>query len=340
MSKVLIIAEAGVNHNGDFKTAMELIKAASDSGADVVKFQTFKTDKIVSLKAEKASYQSKMNGKDDNSQFSMLKKLEMPIEWHQNLMKYAKECNIHFLSTAFDLESLEFLHSLNLKFFKIPSGEITNKLYLQKLSKYNKPIILSTGMSSMKEISDALSILTSNGIKKEDIIVLHCNTEYPTPMEDVNLNAMLSIRDQLNVRIGYSDHTVGIEVPIAAVAIGAKVIEKHFTLNKNMEGPDHAASIEPKEFKQMVQSIRNIEMAISGNGEKTLSPSEEKNINLVRKSLHVSRDKVKGEIIGVNDLIALRPGTGISPMEIEKVIGKRLKINVKKNNILNWKNLE
>ena len=166
MSKVLIIAEAGVNHNGDFKTAMELIKAASDSGADVVKFQTFKTDKIVSLKAEKASYQSKMNGKDDNSQFSMLKKLEMPIEWHQNLMKYAKECNIHFLSTAFDLESLEFLHSLNLKFFKIPSGEITNKLYLQRLSKYNKPIILSTGMSLMKEISDALSILTSNGMKK------------------------------------------------------------------------------------------------------------------------------------------------------------------------------
>ena len=283
MSKVLIIAEAGVNHNGDFKTAMELIKAASDSGADVVKFQTFKTDKIVSLKAEKASYQSKMNGKDDNSQFSMLKKLEMPKEWHQNLMKYAKECNIHFLSTAFDLESLEFLHSLNLKFFKIPSGEITNKLYLQRLSKYNKPIILSTGMSLMKEISDALSILTSNGMKKEDITVLHCNTEYPTPMEDVNLNAMLSIRDQLNVKIGYSDHTIGAHIPVYAVSAGASVIEKHFTLDTNADGPDHSMSADPSIMSELVKNVRWMEQVL-GKKEMKIRDAEQGSVSYRRPS--------------------------------------------------------
>jgi N,N'-diacetyllegionaminate synthase len=340
MSRVLIIAEAGVNHNGDYKTARKLIKAASDSGADVVKFQTFKTEKIVSRSAKKANYQSKSCDSDDNSQFTMLKKLEIPVEWYEDLIQYAEECKISFQSTAFDLESLDFLNGLNLNFFKIPSGEITNKPLLQEISKLNRPVVLSTGMSCMKEISDALTILTSKGLSRDDVTVLHCNTEYPTPMKDVNLKAMLNIRDQIKVNIGYSDHTLGIEVPIAAVALGARVIEKHFTLDRNMEGPDHAASLEPSELKQMVISIRNIEMAISGSGEKKPSPSEEKNLKSVRKSLHVARDLIKGENIGVNDLISLRPGTGISPMEIDKLIGMKLKENLSKYDIINWKNLE
>ena len=340
MSRVLVIAEAGVNHNGDYNTARKLIKAASESGADVVKFQSFRTEKIVSRSAKKANYQSNNCDSDDNSQFTMLKKLELPVEWYKDFIQYAEECKIAFQSTAFDLESIDFLNGLNLNFFKIPSGEITNKPFLQEISKLNRPVVLSTGMSYMKEISDALTILTSRGLSRDDVTVLHCNTEYPTPMNDVNLKAMLNIRDQMKVKIGYSDHTLGIEVPIAAVALGASIIEKHFTLDRNMEGPDHAASLEPRELKQMIISIRNIEMAISGNGEKKPSPSEEKNLKSVRKSLHVARDIKKGENIRVNDLISLRPGTGISPMEINKLIGMKLKENLSKYDIINWKNLE
>jgi N-acetylneuraminate synthase/N,N'-diacetyllegionaminate synthase len=339
MNKVLIIAEAGVNHNGDFELAKKLIKAAADANADVVKFQTYTTEKMVSVHAEKAKYQSKNLKNKDSSQYSMLKKLEMPIEWHQNLHKYATQLNISFLSTAFDLDSLNFLNTLNPNCFKIPSGEITNRPYLERVASFNKPIILSTGMSTLNEIHSALEVLYVNGVDKKDITVLHCNTEYPTPMKDVNLKAMLTIRDMCKVQVGYSDHTLGIEVPIAAVALGATIIEKHLTLNRTMDGPDHAASLEPKELTQMVEGIRNIELAISGNGEKVPSPSEEKNIVIARKSLHVNRDMKIGDIITSTDIVAMRPGDGISPMEISDVIGKKIVKPLEQHSKLKWEDL-
>ena len=266
MKPVLIIAEAGVNHNGDLKIAKALIDAAADAKVDIVKFQTFKTEKLVSKDAKKATYQQKNS--DNEAQFEMLKKLELPQEWHYNLKKYAESKGVKFLSTGFDHESLNFLNTLNPLFFKIPSGEISNKPYLEHVASFGKPIVLSTGMSNLKEIEAAINVLTNNGVLKNDISVLHCNTEYPTPFVDVNLKAMLTIKKHFSVEIGYSDHTLGIEVAIAAVAMGAKVIEKHFTISRTMEGPDHAASLEPSELKQMVESIRNIELALSGNGEK------------------------------------------------------------------------
>jgi N-acetylneuraminate synthase/N,N'-diacetyllegionaminate synthase len=332
--KVIIIAEAGVNHNGDFENAKKLILAAANAGADYVKFQTFKADKLVSKDAQKAEYQ-KANLKDEgNTQYDMLKKLEMSELWHYDLIKYANECGIKFLSTGFDEDSIDFLDSLNIDLFKVPSGEITNKPYLEHIAKKGKPVVISTGMSNMKEIKDAVDIFKKYQISNNEITILHCNTEYPTPMQDVNLLAMNSIQNELGVNVGYSDHTLGIEVPIAAVALGAVLIEKHFTLDRNMEGPDHLASLTPEELKKMVSSIRNIEKAISGNGIKEASDSEKKNLDVVRKSLHYSADLKKGDIIEKKHFVTLRPGTGISPMLYEEFIGKMLSINVSKNDLI------
>ena len=331
MEKVLIIAEAGVNHNGSLENAKKLIDAAADAKADYVKFQTFKANKIVSRTAQKADYQVKNINDGDNSQYAMLKKLEMPEEWHYELADYANSKNIKFLSTGFDEESIDFLDKLGVDLYKIPSGEITNKRYLQHIARKGKEIIISTGMATMDEITMAVDIIMNEGIAKDKISVLHCNTEYPTPMKDVNLKAMNTIGKELGVKIGYSDHTLGIEVPIAAVAMGAQVIEKHYTLDRNMPGSDHLASLEPDELKQMVASIRNIERAISGSGMKEPSESEKKNIEIVRKSLHFNKNLAKGEILKEEDLIAIRPGTGINPLRIDDFIGKELAIAVTTN---------
>ena len=319
--KVLIIAEAGVNHDGSLEKAINLIDIAAEAGADFVKFQTFKSENLVSKTAEKANYQAINETIKSDSQFEMLKKLEMPQSWYPSLIKRCKEKEIEFLSTGFDEESLKILQDLNVSIFKIPSGEITNKPYLEYISKTDKKIILSTGMSNLDEVSMAIEILTSNGRKKEDITVLHCNTEYPTPYEDVNLNAMVSMKKKLGISIGYSDHTQGIEVPIAAVAMGACVIEKHFTLDKKSKGPDHQASLAPDELRLMIHSIRNIEKSLGINS-KIVSPSEEKNLTIVRKSIHLKNDIMKGSRIKRKDLIMLRPGDGISPMKIKEVIGR------------------
>jgi N,N'-diacetyllegionaminate synthase len=328
--RVLIIAEAGVNHNGDLNLAKKLIDAASDAGVDYVKFQTFKTEKLVSKSAQKASYQSENLKDDDNSQFSMLKKLELSPENHFELIEYAKQKGVNFLSTAFDLDSLAFLDSLNLSLFKVPSGEITNKPYLQAIAKTKKPVIISTGMANMQEIEDSISVFETEGYLKTDITVLHCNTQYPTPFEDVNLMAMKTIGDAFGVKIGYSDHTNGIEVPTAAVALGATVIEKHFTLDKTMEGPDHKASLDPKELKGMVSAIRNIEIAL-GNGEKKPSPSESKNLEAARKSIHLAVSLKKGEVLKYEHLIMKRPGNGISPMDFESALGKKVNVDLEED---------
>lgn len=325
---VMVIAEAGVNHNGDINKALDLIDVAAEAGADFVKFQTFKAEKIVNPTARKADYQKNNMKGDEDTQFGMLKKLEMGENWYPVLIKRCKEKGINFLSTGFDTESIDFLNALEIPFYKIPSGEITNKPYLQHIARKGKDIILSTGMANLNEVKAAINVIIHEGIEKANITVLHCNTEYPTPMEDVNLLAMNQIAKELEVKVGYSDHTLGIEVPIAAVALGACVIEKHFTLDRNLPGPDHAASLEPDELKAMVQAIRNIEKAISGSGVKEPSPSEKKNISIARKSLHLNRDLRKAEVIHEDDLISLRPGDGISPMDIEKVLGKELLLDL------------
>ena len=281
-NKVIIIAEAGVNHNGDFENAKKLILAAANAGADYVKFQTFKADKLVSKEAQKAEYQKANLKEDGDTQYDMLKKLEMSEAWHYELIKYANECSIKFLSTGFDEDSIDFLDSLNIDLFKVPSGEITNKPYLEHIAKKGKPIVISTGMSNLQEIKDAVEVIQNHQIGKNKITILHCNTEYPTPMQDVNLLAMKTIQKELGVQVGYSDHTLGTEVPIAAVALGAVLIEKHFTLDRNMIGPDHLASLTPDELKQMITSIRNIEKALLGSGIKEPSISEIKNIQIAR----------------------------------------------------------
>lgn len=317
----LIIAEAGVNHNGNFEFAKQLVAAAAGAGADFIKFQTFKANKIVSKSAKKAAYQQQ-NDNDDDSQYAMLKRLEMPDDWYNELIELANKHGIRFLSTGFDLESIDFLDHLDSPFFKIPSGEITNKPYLQHIAKKGKPVILSTGMANMEEIQAALDILCENGLTKNRITVLHCNTEYPTPMKDVNLLAMLSIKNTLGVKVGYSDHTQGTEVSIAAVALGATVIEKHFTLDRNLPGPDHKASLEPDELKAMVQAIRNIELAISGDGIKRPSQSEQKNIIVARKSIVAAKSIRKGELLTAENITVKRPGNGISPMIWDQIIGR------------------
>jgi N,N'-diacetyllegionaminate synthase len=327
MKRVLIIAEAGVNHNGDIEIAKKLIDASSQAGADVIKFQTFKAENLASKSAKLAKYQSRNLAESklghETTQFSMLKKLELSFEDHLILLEHCKKNNITFFSTAFDLESIDFLNQLNMPFWKIPSGEITNLPYLEKIGRFSNEVILSTGMSSMTEIEDAISVLLRNGTLREKITVLHCNTEYPTPMHDVNLLAMLEIKEHLNVKIGYSDHTLGIEVPIAAVALGAEIIEKHFTLDRKMEGPDHKASIEPKELKDMIDSIRNIEKAL-GSKLKEPTNSEKNNMAIARKSIHLNKDLDKGHELTKEDLVMKRPGDGISPMKMYEIVGKRL----------------
>lgn len=330
----LIIAEAGVNHNGSIEMAMKLIEAAANAGADFVKFQTFKADSLVSKTAKKAAYQQKNFNDGDDFQYVMLKKLELNEAAHLELINHCKKCNIRFLSTGFDKESIDFLDSLNIPFFKIPSGEITNKPYLQHIAGKGRPVILSTGMANMDEIKAAVFELVENGVHQEQITVLHCNTEYPTPMADVNLKAMLQIRDELGVKIGYSDHTNGIEVPIAAVALGAEVIEKHFTLNRNLPGPDHKASLEPDELKAMISAIRNIEKAISGSGIKEPSQSELKNKDIARKSIVASRIINKGESFTLDNITIKRPGNGISPMLWDKVIGLKARQNFNPDDLI------
>ena len=322
MDKVVIIAEAGVNHNGSLTNAFALVDAAVEAGVDYVKFQTFKADKLVSKSAKKADYQIQNTNNNQDSQLDMLKKLELSHEDHEQLIAYCEKRNIKFFSTAFDLESLQYLKTIGLQLVKIPSGEITNLPYLRKAAQLFDQVILSTGMCTMDEISSAVEVFTKEGININDIIILHCNTEYPTPMQDVNLKAMLTIADEFGTKIGYSDHTLGVEVPIAAVALGARVIEKHFTLDNTMEGPDHAASLEPDKLKSMVHAIRNIELAISGNGVKEPSPSELKNIAIARKSIVAKENIKKGAILTEENITVKRPGTGISPMKWDQVIGK------------------
>jgi N-acetylneuraminate synthase/N,N'-diacetyllegionaminate synthase len=323
LNKTLIIAEAGVNHNGDLARALDLIDAAANAGVDYVKFQTFKAKNLVAKSADKAAYQKENTGTEE-SQYEMLQKLEIPDNWYPKLLEKCKDRNIQFLSTGFDEESIDFLDDLGCDFYKIPSGELTNKPYLEHIAQKGKPMILSTGMATIDEISDAVKTVTSCGISKKDITILHCNTQYPTPMNHVNLLAMNDIEKQLDVQVGYSDHTLGIEVPIAAVALGASVIEKHFTMDRDLPGPDHRASLEPDELKAMVDGIRNIEQAISGTGKKEPSESEKPNIAIARKSIHINKDLSSGHKITKNDLIMIRPGDGISPMEIDSVLGKKL----------------
>lgn len=337
--KTLIIAEAGVNHNGDISLAKKLIESAANAGADFVKFQTFKADSLVSKLAKKAVYQIKNTEDGDDSQYSMLKKLELNQEMHYELIEYCNLQKINFLSTGFDEESIDMLDKLGMPFFKIPSGEITNKPYLQHIAKKGKPVILSTGMADLNEIRDALDVLSNDGLNLSQITVLHCNTEYPTPMEDVNLLAMHNIRDTFGVEVGYSDHTKGIEVPIAAVALGATVIEKHFTLDRNLPGPDHKASLEPDELKAMVQAIRNIELAVSASGFKEVSKSELPNKSIARKSIHLSSDLKQGTVIKANNLVMKRPGDGISPMLINEVVGKKIKKDLSEDHKINWEDL-
>ena len=318
---VFIIAEAGVNHNGSTDLAKKLIDVAVNSGADAVKFQTFKAENLATKNAQKAKYQKDATYIKD-SQFAMLKKLELNIEVHKELILYCSSKKIIFLSSPFDHESIELLKSLDLEIFKIPSGEITNLPYLRHIGKLNKRIILSTGMSTIVEVKSALDVLINSGTKKDKIIVLHANTEYPTPMEDVNLRAMVTIGKELDVNFGYSDHTLGIEVDIAAVAMGASCIEKHFTLDCNMDGPDHKASLEPNQLKVMVTAIRNIEKAL-GSGIKKPSKSELQNIKIVRKSI-VAKNKIKkGDILTEKNLSAKRPGKGLSPMKRDDIIGTK-----------------
>lgn len=316
--RVFIIAEAGINHNGDIENAKRLICEAKNAGADAVKFQTFKSEKVISKFAQKAEYQKQTTGKDE-TQLDMVRKLELPYNDFILLKKYCDKLGIIFMSTPFDLESIDFLDRLNLDIFKVPSGEITNLPYLLKIGKLKKKVILSTGMSTLNEINVAVKVLNDNGTHK--ITLLHCNTEYPTPYEDVNLQAMLTIKDTFNLEVGYSDHTLGVEIPIAAAAMGASVIEKHFTLDRNMEGPDHKASLEPDELKAMVRAIRNVEVAL-GNGVKKPSKSEMRNMTIARKSIIAKRNIKKGEVFTEENLTVKRPGNGISPMRWYEIIGK------------------
>ena len=320
-NKVFIIAEAGVNHNGSIDLAKKLIDVASDSGADAVKFQTFKAENLATKNAKKANYQMETTNIKE-SQFDMLKKFELDVETHKQLISYCNKKSIMFLSSPFDQDSIKLLNNLGLETFKIPSGEIINLPYLRHIGKLNKKIILSTGMANINEIKDALDILIQAGTKKNNITVLHANTEYPTPMEDVNLKAMVTIGNTFNVSYGYSDHTLGIEVDIAAVAIGATCIEKHFTLDCNMEGPDHKASLEPNGLKAMVKAIRNIELALGSNIKKP-SKSEIPNMQIVRKSIVAKTSIKKGDILSENNLEIKRPGSGINPMRWDEVVGTK-----------------
>ena len=321
----IIIAEAGVNHNGSLELAKQLVLKAKDAGVDYIKFQTFKASKLVTKSAIQAEYQQRNIGGQEESQYQMLKKLELSPKEHQILIDYCHDLGIKFFSTAFDSESIDYLHSLNLGLWKIPSGEVTNYPFLKRVAAFNEKTILSTGMCEMQDVRNAVEALYENGLSKENLILLHCNTEYPTPYEDVNLKAMEALRKEFEVEVGYSDHTQGIEVPIAAVALGASVIEKHFTLDRTLPGPDHKASLEPDELKAMVRAIRNIEKAIGGDGIKHVSGSERKNIAVARKSIVAACDIKMGEVFTEQNLTVKRPGSGISPMRWEEVLGQSAK---------------
>ena len=330
MEKVYIIAEAGDNHNGDFNTALKLVDVAKRAGADCVKFQTFVTEEIISKYAEMAEYQKKNTGKEE-SQFEMVKRLELSFDEFRKIKEYCDRVGIQFLSTPFDLKSVDFLNELGVPFFKIPSGEITNYPYLIKIAHTGKPVVMSTGMCEPDEILAAINVLEKNG--SGEITLLHCNTEYPTPLKDVNLYAMRTMKKMFGKKVGYSDHTKGIEVPVAAVALGACVIEKHFTLDKNMPGPDHKASLEPDELGRMVKNIRNIEIAL-GDGVKRVSESERKNIAIARKSRVARRNIQEGEILTEENLAVKRPGTGINPMQWMEVLGTRAVRDFKEDELI------
>lgn len=323
MNRTIIIAEAGVNHNGSLDLAKQLVEKAAEAGADYVKFQTFKTENLVTAHAVKADYQIHNTGNND-SQFAMLKKLELSEADHYALMEHCKLHHIKFISTPFDIESIDFLAGMGMDFFKIPSGEITNYPYLRHIAQKGMPVVLSSGMATIDDISNCIQVLEKFGLAKNQMTLLHCTTEYPTPMEEVNLNAMLTLRDEFQIPAGYSDHTKGIEVAIAAVALGATVIEKHFTLSREMEGPDHVASLEPQELKAMVDAIRNIEKAM-GDGHKTPAPSELKNKAIARKSIVAKCPIRANEVLTEDNITVKRPGDGISPMRWEDVIGTRAK---------------
>jgi N,N'-diacetyllegionaminate synthase len=319
---VFIIAEAGVNHNGNMDLALEMVEAASKAGANAIKFQTFRAETLVTRTATKANYQKETSGSDE-SQFDMLKRLELDLDSHNKLMAHCRKNKIDFLSTPFDLTTIDLLSGIGLSTWKIPSGDITNLPYLKKIGALKQQVILSTGMADLGEIEDALDILENAGTSRKNITVLHCNTEYPTPMQDVNLRAMLTIQQAFpGIQVGYSDHTLGIEVPIAAVAMGATEIEKHFTLDRNLPGPDHKASLEPAELSAMIQSIRNIETAL-GHGIKKPSPSETANLAVARKSIVASRPITAGEVFTEENLTVKRPGSGISPMRWYEILGKK-----------------
>lgn len=318
MSRIFVIAEAGVNHNGNLEIAKKMIDVAARAGADAVKFQTFKADTLVRKDAVKAAYQQENATDKQESQYEMLKKLELTKQMHQELIQACADKGILFLSTPFDIYSIQMLTDCGITIMKVPSGEITNYPYLREIGRTGKPVILSTGMCELREVKDAVRVLKENG--SSEITLLHCNTEYPTPMQDVNLRAMQTLREETGLPVGYSDHTQGIEVPIAAAAMGAVVIEKHFTLDRNMEGPDHKASLEPGELQAMVQAVRNIETAM-GDGDKRPSASELKNRDVARKSIVAKKDIRKGEMFTEENLTAKRPGSGISPMQWNDVIG-------------------
>lgn len=332
MKRVYIIAEAGVNHNGSIELARQLVEAAVVAGADAVKFQTFKASNLVSKKADKADYQKQTTSAEE-SQFDMIKKLELNEAAHHELIAYCQEQGIEFLSTPFDHDSIELLHSLGLQTFKIPSGEITNLPYLRHIGRLNKQVILSTGMANLGEIESAIQVLTNSGTSRSKITILHANTEYPTPMQDINLRAMQTIGQAFDLPYGYSDHTQGIEVPIAAAALGASVIEKHFTLDRTMEGPDHRASLEPDELAAMVRSIRNIEMAM-GSPLKQASASEAKNKPIVRKSIVAKSAIKKGELLNEDNIAIKRPGTGISPMRWDELLGTKAQKDYQADDLL------
>jgi N,N'-diacetyllegionaminate synthase len=333
MKNTIIIAEAGVNHNGSIEIAKKLIDVAAEAGVDYVKFQTFKSEKVISKNAKKAEYQIANTENAVESQLEMVKKYELDKDTHLELIRYCKDKEVKFLSSPFDLESIDLLAELGINLFKIPSGEITNMPYLKKVAALKKEIILSTGMCNLADIENALNILIKNGAKRESITILHCNTEYPTPMGDVNLLAMNTIKLAFKVNVGYSDHTLGIEIPIAATALGATVIEKHFTLDRNMEGPDHIASLEPNDLIEMVKAIRNIDLAL-GDGIKAPSPSEKKNIEIARKSI-VAADNLKaGDIISEKNITIKRPGCGISPLFWDEIIGKKVTKDCEEDELL------
>jgi N,N'-diacetyllegionaminate synthase len=331
-ARTLIIAEAGVNHNGDIRMALQLIDAAADAGADLVKFQTFSADRLVTRSAPKAGYQVQLTGENE-SQHEMLRRLELSEEMHKELIAHCRTRNIGFFSTGFDVESIDLLIGLGQNCIKIPSGEITNLPYLRHIGKLGKTVIMSTGMSTLVEIGAALLALEKTGMPRDRITVLHCTTEYPAPMAEINLRAMCTIRDEFGIAVGYSDHTVGIEAALAAVALGATVIEKHFTLDRDMPGPDHKASLEPGELRAMVAAIRNIESAL-GDGVKRVTPSEARNAPVARKSIAAATPISKGQLFTAENLAVKRPGTGISPMRWDDVLGRPAPRNFKADELI------